>query len=106
MKAIDEWTSTTQNPLVERGSSWEAGTRHRIACDPKAAGCTAAGEAGTFHPAAAEDHIQVLGEIQPGRKQLDQGATSLCISNWGCLMKKLGRDSVHGRGLDQPNSLW
>lgn len=83
MKAIDEWSSTTQNPLVEQGNGWETGTYHRIACDPKAAGCTAAGEAGTFHPAAAEDHTQVLGEIQPGRKQLDQEASSFCISKWG-----------------------
>lgn len=80
MKAIDEWSSTREKPLVEQGKGWEAVAHHSIACDPEAAGCTAAGEAGTFCPAAVEDHIQVLGESQPGRKQLDQGAGSLCIS--------------------------
>ena len=80
MKATGEWSSTAENPLVEQGKGWEAGAHHGIACDREAAGSAAAGEAGTLYPAATEDHIQVLGESQPGRKQLDQGAGSLCIS--------------------------
>lgn len=79
-------------------------TRHRITCDPKAAGLYSCGEAGTFHLAAAEDHIQVLGEIQPGRKQLDQGQP-LCIK-LGLLNEKARKGQCARQGTRSTKLLW
>lgn len=46
----------------------------------------------------AEEHTQVLGEIQKGRKQLDQDQFSLHIKV-GLLKEKSGRDNIEGRGI-------
>lgn len=46
----------------------------------------------------AEEHTQVLGEIQKDRKQLDQDQFSLHIKV-GLLKEKSGRDNIEGRRI-------
>ena len=85
------------NCLVEQGrrvfdgDGWDARAAQgftRIACNPK----------------AAKDHIQVLGDIQQGRKHLDQDALSLHITV-GLLKEKSGKEQYGGQEKNSSKSV-